>query len=345
MNSPKAKTGLILVGVLLAAVLFLAWKLCLAPSPTSAPALSAHWHRQLYGLDPDEAIRFVPSPYSPQRMKDFGRSWTGAPPQNNLGQLTYHVTIPCTLHWGMSSASGTVFSAIEYGTNFTLGDLDISQELREVPADGDVIVRIDASVDRRMKALESILSVMTAKDLIFEKKPAERDVIVARGHWQFHPLSGGRPRTNSSVHFYTATLDAQEGAGGGSGNLSQVLHRLEEITGRKVIDEVTDRPANDIDWANNYSEHHATKNEPALAQLLDNVAKQTSLEFVRTKRLIPIWFVREKAPAMPADYSKGAISSAYSPPPRLSWRRAASTFPWSCWPIAGSCHRGGFLRR
>src|SRR2546423_13561933 len=155
-------------GLLLAAITgltLITWKFCFLPAPTTFPALSTHWHRQLYGLDADEDIRFVPPPYSPHRMKDVGRSWAGAPPQNDLGQLTYHTTIPCTLHWGMSSASGTVFSAIEYGTNFTLGDVDIPKDLREVPADGDVIVRIDAPVDRRMKALESILRVMTAKDL------------------------------------------------------------------------------------------------------------------------------------------------------------------------------------
>jgi hypothetical protein len=237
-------------------------------------------------------------------MKDFARGWAGAPPKNDLGQLTYHVLPTRTQHWGMSSASGTVMSALEFCTKLTLGDLEIPQDLRQIPADGDVIVRIDASIDRRMKALESILSAVTKRDLIFEKKPAERDVIVARGHWQFHPISGGRPKSNASIHFYTDTLDPQEGAGGGSGNLTEVLHRLEEIAGRKVIDEVTDRPTTSIDWANNYSEHNATKSEAALAQLLDNVAKQTSLEFVRTKRMIPIWFIREKPPTIQAASTK-----------------------------------------
>ena len=36
-----------------------------------------------------------------------------------------------------------------------------------------------------------------------------------------------------------------------------------------------------IDWANNYFERNATKSEAALSELLDNVAKQTSLEFTR----------------------------------------------------------------
>jgi len=68
------------------------------------------------------------------------------------------------------------------------------------------------------------------------------------------------------------------------------------VLGRKMLDEVTDRPTNKTDWANNYSEHNASKSEASLGQLLDNVAKQTSLEFVRTKRMIPVWFVREKPP-------------------------------------------------
>jgi len=228
-------------------------------------------------------------------MKDFGSAWAGAPPKNNPGQSTYHVLPTRTQYRGMSSASGTIKSALEFGTNLTLGDLDIPPDLREVPADGDVVIRPDAPIDNRMKAMESILSAMTNRDLIFEKKPAQRDVIIARGQWQFHPLSGGRPRTSNSLHFYTDTLDPQGGAGGGTGNLAEVLHRLEEITRRKVIDEITDRPTTNIDWANNYSEHNATKSEAALGQLLDNVAKQTSLEFVRTKRMVPVWFIREKS--------------------------------------------------
>jgi hypothetical protein len=168
-----------------------------------------------------------------------------------------------------------------------------------LPLDGDWVVRINAPVDDRMKAMESICRDATRRDLLFEKKLAERDVIVARGNWNFVPVQGGREKRSPrrSVHFYTNKLDDREGAGGGTGNLTQVFHRLEEIAQRKVIDEVSGRPTADVEWYNNYSENDAHKNEAAMGKLLDNLTKQTSLEFVRTKRMIPIWFIREKNPA------------------------------------------------
>jgi hypothetical protein len=283
-----------IIAVILLALALLTWKLCFVQKPTAAPALSNQWHAEVYGLDPDEVVRFIPPPYSPQRMKDFARGWAGAPPKNELGQLAYHVLPTRTQQWGMSSARGTLLSALDFCNKMTLGDLEIPHELRKLPADGDWIIRIDAPMVQRMKAFESIISSITARNIVIEQKSAERNVIVARGRWQFHQVSGARSM-NSAIHFYTDILDSQQGAGGGSGNLTQVFHRLEDIAHRKVIDEVTDRPTKDIEWANNNSGHKASQNEAALAQLLDNLSKQTSLEFVRTKRMIPIWFVHEKA--------------------------------------------------
>jgi hypothetical protein len=110
-------------------------------------------------------------------------------------------------------------------------------------------------------------------------------------------VAGGREKRTPrrSIHFYTDKLDEQEGAGGGTGKLSEVFHRLEEIAQRKVIDEVSGRPTGDVEWYNNYSEHDAHKSEAGVATLLDNLTKQTSLEFVRAKRMIPIWFVYDRS--------------------------------------------------
>src|SRR5947208_13094300 len=47
-----------------------AWKLCYLPagSPRSRPELARQWAMQLYWLDDDEVERFVPPPYTPQRL-------------------------------------------------------------------------------------------------------------------------------------------------------------------------------------------------------------------------------------------------------------------------------------
>jgi hypothetical protein len=290
-----------LAALLLAAtvgIALLAWKLLHVQTPPLPPKLASDWHNQTYGLDDDEMERFGPPPYSPRRMQDFGRGWGGSAPKGYTGQLSYHALPNRTVHWGMSSAQGDLLSAIAWCNGLTLADLDIPEELRRLPLDGDWVVRINAPIDPRMKALESICCAATRRDLIFEKKIAECDVIVARGNWNFIAVQGGREKRTPrrSIQFYTDKLDEQEGAGGGTGDLTQVFHRLEEIAQRKVIDEVSGRPKSDVEWYNNYSEHEADKSEAAMAKLLENLTKQTSLEFVRTKRMMPVWFIREKSP-------------------------------------------------
>jgi len=295
-------SAMVLTALLLAAALgfaLVAWNLLHVQAAPFPPKLASDWHNQTYGLDDDELERFVPPPYSPRRMQDFGRGWGGSAPRGYTGQLSYHATPGQTMQWGMSSAQGDLLSAMTFCNGLTLADLDIPEDLRKLPLDGDWVVRIDAPVDQRMKAMESICRAATGRDLLFEKKLAERDVIVVRGNWNFVPVQGGREKRSPrrSIHFYTDKLDEQEGAGGGTGKLKDIFHRLEEISRRKVIDEVSGYPTADVEWYNNYSENDAHKSEEKMAMLLDNLAKQTSLEFVRTRRMIPIWFVRDRSAA------------------------------------------------
>src|SRR3954466_525324 len=62
---------LALAAILILALIGLAaWKLCYFPagSPRNRPELAKQWGMQLYWLDDDEVERFVPPPYTPQRL-------------------------------------------------------------------------------------------------------------------------------------------------------------------------------------------------------------------------------------------------------------------------------------
>ncbi|HEV8292639.1 MAG TPA: hypothetical protein VGP94_11980, partial [Tepidisphaeraceae bacterium] len=296
MKTAKTSIGAMALAALMLASLvglsLLVWKIGLGASPTAAPGLSKQWHEQVYSLDPDEVVRFVPPPYSPQRMQDFARGWAGAPPKNELGQLVYHVLPTRTMQWGMSSGRGNLGSALMWSTGLTSADLNLPAKLGQLPADGDWIARINSPVDGRMKALESILSAVTGKELIIEKKPLERDVIVARGTYAFQEDEDyaalatnrgiGKPRPGE-VHLYTVPISPILGAGGGTGNMAEFLKRLEETAHRKFIDEVQEpRPAS-IQWSNNSSQYLAATSNAKLDNLLTNVQKQTSLQFSKEK--------------------------------------------------------------
>jgi hypothetical protein len=160
--------------------------------------------------------------------------------------------------------------------------------------DGDWIVNSNLSADRRNQALQSILRFATGKDLIIEKKMLERDVIVVRGKWSFTPLAEQPHGQTIWLQFYTDSLDLTK-AQYGAGDLESALTWLENILGRKVFDEVTGRPTTAVPVVKHTSTNRAIDNDQALGQLLDNLTKQTSLEFVREKRMIPIWFIRDKS--------------------------------------------------
>src|SRR5258706_13660244 len=174
-----------LLAILAAAAVIgiLAWKLCFpAHRPTAAPALLAQWEEAVYSLDEDEEIRFIPPPFSPQRptrhsypasLKKQGLTWQ---------QLMLRVSNGRILFSSASSGKGSVYSAFSWCCYFWRPpDLELPHELGRLPAEGDWIVRQEATLERRMKALESILSEITGRKLAIENPLVERDVVIVRG--------------------------------------------------------------------------------------------------------------------------------------------------------------------
>jgi hypothetical protein len=176
-------------------------------------------------------------------------------------------------------------------------ELDIPDQLYSVAVDGDWIVNVALPLDRRNKALLSILRSATGRDLLIEQRLVERDVIVARGDWSFVPMAQQPTGQTIWLQFYTDKLDHTRASYSPPANLTNILEWLEGTTNRKVIDEVTQRPAQDVPWMNHTSANDAIDNEQKRGQLLENLHKQTSLEFLRTRRVIPVWFIREQSPA------------------------------------------------
>src|SRR6185436_18599475 len=76
-NLGMASLSLLLAGIL-------AWKLCHLKRSPAIPALAKQWHEQLYSLDEDETVRFVPPPYTPERTS---LPWAKA--QRQLGFVVY----------------------------------------------------------------------------------------------------------------------------------------------------------------------------------------------------------------------------------------------------------------
>jgi hypothetical protein len=132
------------------------------------------------------------------------------------------------------------------------------------------------------------------KPIHFVPRDVEREVIVAKGRYQFHPL-GDLPNERF-VHLGTESLVAEDGGGGGSGSLTEMLDWLGNRVSRLAIDE-TGSPNERVQWrdhlARPMNEIAANTDEgrALLKRLLENVAKQTSLTFHHERRRVTVWFV------------------------------------------------------
>src|SRR5207248_6149695 len=132
--------------------------------------------------------RLIPPPYSPQRMQSLAPYQTRFPAA--MGQITFYGgrgrarLTPVRL----TTAIGDLWSAVESVTVGEDREIEIAIGLEDIKVDGDWSVRHEASIERRVEALQSILRQATEKDIMAESRPVIRDVLVAKGRWNFVPV-------------------------------------------------------------------------------------------------------------------------------------------------------------
>jgi hypothetical protein len=266
----------------------LAWRLCFPADVTMAiPALSAQWDEAVYSLDADETLRFVPPPFTPQRSAQFMASaFLGA--RRPEMRVMFRVIGDKIAYTAPVTGTGTVDSAFRWCTHlYRSAQLEFSRELGQMPADGDWIVRDEAPPQRRLKALESILSRITGRKLAIERLAVERDVIIVRGKWDFHP--GGDLK---AMAFYLPEGDSRRS---GWGTLADSFMSLERDLHRRIIDETEEPHPAWVYWSgrgfsNPGGQHESWRNEALAA-----IEKQTSLKFEQTRRVIPVWIVNDRS--------------------------------------------------
>lgn len=279
-----------------------------ADAPTASAASAADMHassqewRQafdaVYRLEDGEDVRLIPPPFIPERLEYY-----------RTDDPTQAEAIPSgpdyfQFRWdGKLRRSGCGFG---YDDGLTLvnivGILGVNnfefegeRGLLDLRLQGDWIYRLNSTVENRMKALESIVRDGTGRAVHFERRPVEREVVVVRGSYEFHSETEARRPT--AINIYADTLDAESGAGGGSGTVSEFLEWAGECILLPVIDETGSPKPDHVEWANNRSSRLVEIPEGERSQKADmvlaNLAKQTSLTYTRERRTIDVWFVTE----------------------------------------------------
>jgi len=289
---------LIYLGGLIVVLAVSVWFISLPDMNNTAavPSLMRKWDDQAYELDENEVVRLIAPPHPLRRAK-----YTSILPTASraFGQLAFEVRPTGVARWGGGMRTGTVASAIRWCSRRFPGDVngsdfDAPPALASLIVDGDWIMRNDEPIERRLAAVESIVSQATGHKLVIENRLAEIDVIVARGKWDFHPLEGLDETMRTGIQMYTDGLESKTMFAEIRSTPSSFLDSIRRFTGRETIDETEHQWPSPIAWYSHSSVQKAARSDAGRATLLANLQKQTSLTFTEEKRPMPVWFVRER---------------------------------------------------
>jgi len=255
----------------------------------------------IYSLEDGQVLKRIAPPFIPERRGYFlsiqpGRYSPNTP--HHVARLYFNWDGKLSIR-GSSVGGGIPRLNSILGSVIGLGnrEYDIPLELLYTDMSGDWIVRKGTPQEELLQALEQIIKEETGRDIDFVKQKVETEVIVARGKYNFRPLSAVKEK--DSVHIYADKVDAHSGAGGGSGTLSRFLRWVGNRVRMNIIDE-TEAEGVELSWRNHHSSdlsrvNHDTElyNERRDA-ILKNLSQQTGLTFERETATVEKWFISEK---------------------------------------------------
>jgi hypothetical protein len=191
----------------------------------------------------------------------------------------------------------TLKQALEGVIDLSVFDYNLPPEIADVNIPGDWVIRKDSSPEQRLAAFEKILREYTGRAITFPETWVEREVIVARGTFHFHPLTG--TYNDTWIHVYADELDPDERSGGGGGSLAKFIRYLGEVNfNQQVLDETEGDGDVEVSYGwhkSGYIRLITDENERRLKlpMVLENVARQTGLTFNIERRAVRVWTVAE----------------------------------------------------
>jgi hypothetical protein len=278
------------------------------------PATDEAWRgrfESVYRLKPDEVVKLVPPPWIPERL-EFHRdriskdNTTGATALMIVQERNGTLRIASSLvGFGGDTGGGySVSDALGDIVGLSPQEVDLPFALMRTPMRGDWVYRTDVPAEQRLAALMKVIAPAAAGQTYeLVRRPVERDVIVVSGKFKLQPLPGvpnyeGGP----TIHLFVRDgepASLPSGVGGGTAGIRTVLKQLSDITGYPVVFDSPMAGGVRVNWRQQESvvEMADKRVGPADAAevdaLLANVAKQTSLELKRGKRVVEMWAPKE----------------------------------------------------
>ncbi len=270
------------------------------------PDLAKEFHG-IYNLKGEEVVKFIKVPFVLGRQEylhtmDHGSSNDLEPLTLQHGgcwQTSFNWDDKLKPHSGYSTDSPRLWFVLRLVMDIPEYDFNIPKELNFHLPNGDWITRDDSSVAEKLKALEEILYAETNRTIHFEKHTAERNTIIVTGRYSFKPISEEFTDRLCVSADDKSRLHKRE-----VDSLSELFRFVAEGI-NIAIDDRTEpveigkiRCVYDPDLLQplreSWTRNREQKLEKELPILLDNLARQTGLQFKVERRPVKIWFITEQ---------------------------------------------------
>ncbi|MBN2590418.1 MAG: carboxypeptidase regulatory-like domain-containing protein [Sedimentisphaerales bacterium] len=263
----------------------------------------AEWRKnfnKVYFLEDGKVLKRIAPPFIPERKEYY---------QAEESSQYSHINNPpdyFTFHWdgklqkwgyGFVGLKWTLKNVLNVNIRLNKNKYEGPEDLLGIEVPGDWIVRKDATMEQKLKALEEIIANELGRKIRFEKRSIEREAIVATGSFKYTRLPIAQD--DRWILMFSGDFVDEEGGGGGT---SDTVHEFLEAIGDRVNVPVIDETESPHDVKIPYRHYHSAylsrvedPNEKSekLVQLLDNITLQTNLHFVIETRPIEKWFVVE----------------------------------------------------
>ncbi len=269
---------------------------------TVKPALSAWRQRfnKVYFLEEGRVLKRIVPPFIPERKEYYKQEHSSQasrierPPD----YFTFHWDGELK-KWGLGFGSGKrpLKRILNSNLSMNQNSYEGPEELLEIDVPGDWIVLKDASEEQKLKALEEILAKEIGRDIRFEKRAVERQAIIATGNFKYHRLP--MVQDDKWIHMYSDDFTPDGGGGGGTADsVSEFLQAIGDRVGMPVIDQTESSEEIRIPYRHHRSAYLSRIEDPTekaekLQLLLDNISRQTNLQFTVGRRPVEKWFVTE----------------------------------------------------
>jgi beta-lactamase regulating signal transducer with metallopeptidase domain/peroxiredoxin len=259
-----------------------------------------HRFNQVYYLEEGRILKRIAPPFIPERKEYYKQehSSQAARIERAPDYFTFHWDGELK-NWGAGFGSGKRPLRRILNSNLSMNQYSYEgpEELLEIDVPGDWIVLKDASEEQKLKALEEILAKEIGRDIRFEKRVVERQAIVATGNFKYHRLSV--VQDDRWIHMFSDDFTPDGGGGGGTADsVSEFIEAIGDRVGMSVIDQTESSEEIRIPYRHHRSAYLSRIKDPVekaekLHLLLDNISRQTNLQFTVGPRGVEKWFVTE----------------------------------------------------